>query len=120
MFTARVVVPTPPFGLKKATISALPECAGVSGWTLPVRMSCAMTRPSSSLRAKPPTMTSSAPGLEEGDLGLHVVGRRDDENRRDPIGAGGAQRSDRPGRGEALGNDEVELASTHGGHGIGR
>ena len=60
------------------------------------------------------------PGLEEGDLGLHVVGRRDDEDRRDPIGAGGAQRGNGSGSGEALGNDEVELASAHGGHGIGR
>ena len=61
MFTARVVVPTPPFGLKNAMISAEPVCEAKSVAARPVRMSRAMTRPASSVGAKPPAMTSSAP-----------------------------------------------------------
>ena len=120
MFTARVVVPTPPFGLKKATISALPE----RDWR--VRLDLARADELRHHAALELAVGEAAddhvvrPGLEEGDLRLDVVGRRDDEDRRDPIGAGSAQRGNRTGGGEALGNDQVELASAHGGDGIGR
>ncbi len=62
MLTARVVVPTPPLGEKKVTISpdGRPERAA-SGVTRPARMSSASTFAASSWRAKPVLTTSSAP-----------------------------------------------------------
>ncbi len=61
VLTARVVVPTPPFGLKNVTISPVPGCAPRSAAIRPVRMRSAVTRPDSSVGSKPPEITSSAP-----------------------------------------------------------
>ena len=59
-------------------------------------------------------------GLEKRNPGLHVVRRRDDEDRRDAIRAGGAQRRNGAGGRKALRDDEIDGLSAHGGNGIGR
>ena len=83
MLTARVVVPTPPFGEKKVTISPVGRSGrAASGVTRPARISSASTCAASSWRAKPSAHHVVGAGLQEGDPGLDVIGRRDHEDGR--------------------------------------
>ena len=61
VLTANVVVPTPPFGEKKVTISPAALRVRSSGRSRPARMRSASTRASSSFGANDEAMTSSAP-----------------------------------------------------------
>ncbi len=61
VFTARVVVPTPPFGEKKAVISPAAAPRSARGRRRPKRMRSASTRPSSSRAVNSVLITSSAP-----------------------------------------------------------
>jgi hypothetical protein len=73
--TARVVVPTPPFGEKKVTICRRRSRPPL-GPALPVRISSASTRPRARWRRSWRDHVVGT-GLEEGDARLHVAGGGD-------------------------------------------
>jgi hypothetical protein len=49
------------------------------------------------------------PGFEERDAGFDVTGGRDDQDRDGLVGPRRAERTDRTGRGQALGDDEIDV-----------
>ena len=119
MLTARAVVPTPPLGEKNAMSCPVPGVAG-PGATVPARMRSALTRASSSRRANPASITSSAPASRKAMRASTSSGGATMRIGHVFIGPGGQQGAHCSGGGQPFGDDQVDPALAQGDHCLGR